>query len=381
MSIYLDYAATTPLDPEVFKAMEPYFVEKFSNPSSVYSLGRENARAIEAARTQIARILNSHPEEIIFTSGGTESCNMGVLGIALAQMRQGKNHILTTTIEHSSVKASAEYLETLGFVVEFMPVDSGGILEPETLQKFLRPDTALVSIIMVNNEVGTVQDIQSLSQLCRQNKTLIHTDACQAAGYFELDTELLGVNALSLNAGKIYGPKGAGLLFLKAGTPFEPRSFGGGQEFDLRPGTENAPAIIGFAKALETASRNRLTEANRQSELRDYAINRILSEIPETKLNGHPTRRSPNNINISIAGVEGESVLIRLDRHEIFVSTGSACSSRFIEPSHVLLALGLSKNDAHGSLRITLGKYTTTNEIDIFVETLKTVVSELRSII
>lgn len=376
--LYLDHAATTPLAPEVLEAMMPYLKSNFANPSSVYSIGRENQQALSEARQQTAEILGVESDEIIFTSGGTESCNLAIFGIA--KSRYGKTHIITTKIEHSAILKSCERLEQEGYEVTHLDVTPEGLVDPASLRSAIRPETALVSIMYANNEIGTVQPISELASIAHEFGIPFHTDACQAAGYLPLKISDLGVDALTLNAGKIYGPKGAGLLYLSSALSLVPQIYGGEQESGHRSGTENLPAIIGLAKALELSEQQKATEGPRLTRLRDLAVARLTSEITGITLNGHATERIANNINISIDGIEGESALIRLDQLGIFVSTGSACSSQNIEPSHVLQAIGRSRNDTHSSLRISLGRSTTQKDVDTFIDALKKIVGDLRSI-
>lgn len=374
--IYLDHAATTPMDPKVLKAMEPYFIEQFGNPSQIYSLGRKAKDALDMSRETIASILGCLPQEIIFTSGGTESCNLAIKGIVSGQM---KPQIITTPIEHSAILQPLESLRKEGHEITYLPVDEFGEINPDDLKKAIQEDrTALVSVIYGNNEVGTIQNIPKLAEICKEAKVPLHTDACQAPGLLDINVENLGVSAMTINGSKIYGPKGVGALYLRKGTPLDPQILGGGQEFGQRSGTENVAAIVGFSKALELASQSK--DKNRIAGLRDHAIKRLLSEIRGCTLNGHPLKRLANNINISLDGVEGESVLLRLDQKDIFVATGSACTSQALEPSHVLKALGKTKNEAHSSLRITLGSSTTIEELDNAVDAIKETVDDMRSI-
>lgn len=374
--IYLDHAATTPMDPLVLKAMEPYFTEHFGNPSQIYSLGRHAKDALDGARETISSILECNPEEIIFTSGGTESCNLAIRGIVSGRMRP---HVITSPIEHSAVLEPLKYLESEAYQITHLPVNEFGEVNPADLQETIHPDrTAMASVIYANNEIGTVQDIASLAEVCQAAKIPLHTDACQAPGLLDINVRNLGVDAMTLNSSKIYGPKGVGLLYLKQGTPLDPQILGGGQEFGLRSGTENVASIVGFAKALELAHESK--DKNRIAGLRDHAIKRLITEIEGCTLNGHPLKRLANNINISIDGVEGESVLLRLDQKDIYVATGSACASQSAASSHVLNAIGKTKNEAHSSLRITLGKSTTLEEIDQAVDAIKETIDEMRSI-
>lgn len=381
--MYLDYSATTPVDKQVLKVMLPYFTEKFANPSSLYSLARENKRDIEQARQTIATILNCDtPEEIIFTSGGTESCNLAIDGIMQNAKSINQNpHIIISEIEHSAVLYCAQKYDCT-----ILKVDSNGFIDLQELKKSIKPTTSLVSVMYVNNEIGTIQNISAISKICHEQNIPLHTDACQAAAYLNLDVKKLGVDLLSINGGKIYGPKGIGVLYKKEDLFFTPQIIGGEQENGLRAGTENVPLIIGMAKALELVTNEQENEKARITKLRNLLIAELTNLIPGIRINGpfdlnlKDDNRIANNINISIDGIEGESAVIRLDQKGIFVSTGSACSSHRVEPSHVLLAIGLDKNQAHSSLRISLGKYTTEDDIFLFLDHLQTVVSDLRNI-
>ncbi|MFA5777553.1 MAG: cysteine desulfurase family protein [Parcubacteria group bacterium] len=391
--IYLDNAATTQVDPEVLKAMLPYFSEKFGNPMSIHGFGQEALEAIDKARKQAADFLNSDPEEIIFTSGATESNNLAIKGVIKKYFYFNKDtktkpHIVTTVFEHHCVLETIKFLEKSGQAeVTYLPTYEEGIVRLEDVKNALKPNTILVSIMYVNNEIGTVQPIAEIGELIRNHNSqlsdlrsqiLFHTDATQAAGYFNCDVEKLGVDMLSLSGHKIYGPKGIGALYIKKGTPIAKIQDGGEQEFGMRAGTHNVPGIVGLGKAielLETKSHNPQT-----AKLRDYFIDKVLKEIPNSYLNGSKEKRSPNNINFRFDNVEGESLVMSLDMEGIATSTGSACSSGTLEPSHVLLALGLKPEQAHGSLRLTLGKDTTKEEIDYAFDKLAGIVSKLRKI-
>ncbi|MGB9675145.1 MAG: cysteine desulfurase NifS [Candidatus Nanoarchaeia archaeon] len=375
--IYLDHAATTPVRDEVMAEMLPYFNEIFGNPSSIHSKGVEAAQAIEHARQRIAKILNCEPTEIIFTSGGTESVNLAIKGVALANKDKGK-HIITQKTEHNAVLKACKWLEHQGFEVTYLNVDKHGLVSPEDLQKNIKTNTILVSIMYANNEIGTIQPIKELARICKSKGVFFHTDACQAAGYLDIDVKNLGIDLMSLNGSKIYGPKGIGLLFVKKGLMLEPLIHGGGQEHGLRAGTENVPAIIGLAKALELAQKEKEKECKRLANLRDYLIKQVLEKIPNAKLNGHPSQRLPNNIHFSFMGIEGEALLYLLDKEGICASTGSACSSKSLEESHVLKAIGLPIEYSHGSVRFSLGKSTTKEDIDFLLEILSKSVAKLR---
>lgn len=392
--IYLDYAATTPLDPHVEEAMRPFWSDVFGNAGGLYDEGRRAKKALDEARANIARVLSARPEEIIFTSGGTESDNMAILGVA----RQiGKGHIITTSFEHHAVLEPIRQLEKEGFEVTYLDVGVEGVVSPESVVAALRPDTILVSIMCANNEIGTIQPIAEIGKAIRAYRLskiktpptpgdpgskwpYFHTDACQAAGYLNLNVEGLAVDLMTINASKIYGPKGVGLLYKKMGVALKSLMYGGGQESRLRSGTENIPLIVGFAKALEIAESMKESEGKRLTVLRDYTIQELQRVIPKVVLNGHATKRLPNNINVSILDIEGEALVLYMDAHGIAFSTGSACTSESLEPSHVILALGKPYEFAHSSMRFTLGRSTTKEDIDYLVRTLETMVEKLRAI-
>jgi cysteine desulfurase len=373
-TIYFDNAATTPVRKEVFKAMKPYFSKSYGNPSSLHAKGLEARDAVEESRKTIAGILNCSTDELIFTSGGTESINLAIKGIAFARK---KGHIITQKTEHDAVLETCKWLEKRGFDVTYLNVDEFGLVKPEHVEKHIRKDTILVSIMYANNEIGTIQPIKEIAEVCRKHKVLFHTDACQAAGYLDIDVQNLGIDMMTINGSKIYGPKGIGLLFVKKGIEIEPLLHGGGQESGLRSGTENVPAIVGFAKALELAQKEKVTEVQRLTALQDRLVSG-LQRISDSKLNGHPQKRLPNNVNISIYGIEGEAVLLMLNEKGICASTGSACSTKSLEPSHVLLALGMSHEMAHGSLRFSLGKHTKEKDISRLMKVLPGIVRKLR---
>ncbi len=375
-SVYFDNASTTPVDPEVKKAMERYFSISYGNPSSMNKLGLEARHAVEDARFSVAGVLGCKLTEVIFTSGGTESNNLAIQGAARANKAKGK-HIITTMIEHSSVLNACKYLESEGYSVTYLKVDKEGLVDLNDLERAIRKDTVLISIGYANNEIGTIQDIASIGAIARKHKVVFHTDACQAAGYLELNVDKLKVDFMTLNGAKIYGPKGVGVLYKRTGASMKPLFFGGEQEFGLRAGTENVPGIVGFAKALELAEKQKLQEAKRTSALRDYLIKELL-KIPSTRLNGPLDNRLPNNVNVSFFGVEGESLSLILNDDGFFASTGSACASRSSEPSHVLTALGLKYKDAKAALRITLGRMTTKVDVEGFIRALKTALIKIR---
>lgn len=385
--VYLDHAATTPLDPRVREAMLPYLDEKFGNPSSFHLVGKTAKDDVDAARAEIASVLHVRPDEILFTSGGTESDNLAILGYARANQKQGK-HLITSSLEHHAVLEAMMHLERKeGFEVTYLSPDKDGIITAEQVEQALREDTILVSIMYANNEIGTIEPIGEMGNVIQKYRQaaghawpVFHTDACQATGALDLNVELLHVDMLTLNGSKMYGPKGVGALYVKRGIKLQPLQFGGSQERAIRPGTENIPGIIGMAKALELAQAERVTESQRLIPLRDHLIKGIVDSISKVRLNGHPTARLPNNVNISFMDIEGEALLLYLDAAGIYASTGSACTSASLDPSHVILALGMPYEVAHGSLRFTLGHSTTKEDIDYVLETLPPLVEKLRSI-
>lgn len=382
--IYLDHAATTYVDPRVLEAMTPYFSGVFANPSSFHTMGLRAKEAVIEARETIAKVLNARPDDVLFTAGGTESDNMAVVGITRALAAKGK-HVITSSIEHHAVLEPLLHLQKKGEIeLTVLPVDRDGLVDPEAFAKALRADTVLVSIMMANNEIGTIEPIaeigKELLKWRKEQKTTLpyfHTDACQAAGAADLDVEKLHVDALTLNGSKIYGPKGIGILYLRRGTPLEPLVRGGGQERNLRSGTENVPGIIGLATALKLAQEEKDVENARLITLRDRLVEGLLA-IPKTRLNGHATKRLPNNVNISFIDIEGEAAVLYLDAEGIYCSTGSACASTSLDPSHVILATGLSYEAAHGSLRFTLGKRTTMEDVEQVIKVMPGVVEKLR---
>jgi len=376
--VYLDYAATTPTHPEVVKAMLPHFTESFGNPSSIYSYGQEAKGAIEEARERVAALIGAREDEIVFTSGGTESDNFAIKGAAFAQ-KDKRNHIITSTIEHHAILETCHFLERRGYKVTYLPVDEYGLVDPEELRNAITDQTALVSVMHANNEIGTIQPIEKLAKIVREAGVYFHTDAVQAVGHIPVNVDELGVDMLSMSGHKLYGPKGIGALYIRKGTRLVPFMHGGGQERSRRGGTENVPAIAGFGKATELAQQAISEEGPRLTVLRDCLIKRILEQIKDTRLNGHPEKRLPNNVNVSISYVEGESMLLNLDLESICASTGSACSSSSLEASHVLLALGLTHEHAHSSLRFTMGKWTTEQDIDHVMKTLPQIVAKLRA--
>ena len=385
--VYLDHAATTPMHPAVREAMLPYLGEKFGNPSSFHGVGKIVKDDVDHARERIARVLNVRADEILFTSGGTESDNLAILGYARMNQSQGK-HLITTSIEHHAVLETMMHLEKKeGFEVTYLVPDRDGLVSVEQVEAALREDTILVSIMYANNEIGTIEPIAQIGNMIQKWREAhkrpalrFHTDACQTPEYLDLDVEKLHVDMLTLNGSKMYGPKGIGLLYVKRGIKLEPLQFGGSQERALRPGTENIAGIIGMATALELAQGDRESETQRLIPLRDRLIEGIRSSIPKTRLNGHTSERLPNNVNISIMDIEGEALILYLDAHGVYASTGSACTSASLDPSHVILALGLPYEVAHGSLRLTLGRSTTQEDIDYVIQVLPPLVEKLRSI-
>jgi len=377
--IYLDYAATTPLHPEVLKAMLPYLTEIYGNPSSVHSLGQEAKEALEQSRQKLANLIGARNEEIVFTSGGTEADNLAIKGVAFANRQKG-DHIITSRIEHHAVIETCRWLEKEGFSVTYLPVDAHGTVSPDDVRRALTSRTILISIMHANNEIGTIEPIAEISKIAHEAEVYLHTDAVQTVGHIPVNVNELGVHLLSLSAHKFYGPKGVGALYVRKGTKIASVLHGGGQEKGYRSGTENIAGIVGLGKAAELAKQEMVEEMPRLTALRDYLIDGILNNISDVRLNGHPVERLPNNVHISVAYVEGEAMLLNLDLAGICVSTGSACSSVRLEPSHVLTALGLTPTQAHGSIRFTLGKWTTKADIDTVLHVFPQVVSKLRAL-
>ena len=376
--IYLDNAATTKVAPEVVEAMIPYFTENFGNPSSVYSFAAKNKEAITQQREIIADALGAKANEIYFTAGGSESDNWALKATAEAYKAKG-NHIITTKIEHHAILHTGEYLEANGCEVTYLDVDENGVVKLEDLKAAIRPETILVSVMFANNEIGTIQPIKEIGQICRENGILFHTDAVQAFGQVPINVDEYNIDMLSASGHKLNGPKGIGFLYIRKGIKIRSFVHGGGQERKRRAGTENVPGIIGLGAAVARAMRTLDERMAKETELRDYLINRITTEIPYVKLNGHPEQRLPNNTNFSFRFIEGESLLIMLDMKGICGSSGSACTSGSLDPSHVLLAIGLPHEIAHGSLRLTLSEETTKEDIDYVVESVKEIVAKLRS--
>ncbi|MFA0733948.1 MAG: hypothetical protein OGMRLDGQ_000448 [Candidatus Fervidibacter sp.] len=379
--IYLDYAATTPLDPRVLEAMLPYMTERFGNPNSIHSFGREARLAIDEAREKIAQLLNCQPSEIVFTSGGTESDNLALRGVAEAYRQKG-NHIITTAIEHHAVLRTCKALEDMGFSVTYLPVDEHGLVSPEQVAEAVNERTILVSVMHANNEIGTIEPVAEIVKAVKEKRPdiLVHTDAVQTVGHISVDIQELGVDLLSFSAHKFYGPKGVGGLFIRKGVRLVPQLTGGGQERNRRSGTENVAGIVGMAKALEIAIAEMSNELPRLQSLRDELIAGVLNRIPDSRLNGHPTQRLPHNANFSFRGIDSETLLLQLDMHGIAASSGSACSSGSLEPSHVLLALGLDYELAISSLRLTLGRFTSHEHILRVLDLLPNIVERLRAL-
>lgn len=375
--IYLDNAATTKTAPEVVEAMLPYFTELYGNPSSVYQFSQKNKEAITAARETIAKSLGANTEEIYFTAGGSESDNWALKAAAEAYKSKG-NHIITTKIEHHAVLHTGDWLKKQGCEVTYLDVDENGTVKLEKLRKAIRPTTILISVMFANNEIGTIQPIREIGKIAREHGILFHTDAVQAFGQLPIQVDELNIDMLSSSAHKLNGPKGIGFLYIRKGVKIRSFIHGGAQERKRRAGTENVPGIIGYGAAVERAMRTMEERTKKERELRDYLIDRVLREVPYTRLNGHRTNRLPNNANFSFQFVEGESLLIMLDTEGICGSSGSACTSGSLDPSHVLLAIGLPHEIAHGSLRLTLSEETTKEDLDVVVEAIKRIVGRLR---
>ncbi len=380
--VYLDHAATTAVDPRVVEAMLPYWTEHYGNASSIYGLGREANHALAEARQTVAEILNCPPKEVIFTSCGTESDNLALRGVAFERrFRAKKNHIITSPIEHHAIGHTVEQLQKyFGFEATYLPVDRTGLVDPAEVEKAIRPDTAIISVMYANNEVGTIEPIAEIGSLARRHKIPFHTDAVQAGGTLSLDVQALNVDMLSLSAHKFYGPKGIGVLYARRGVPFLPMQTGGGHERNRRAGTENVPYAVGLATALRLAYEE-AEEANaRITAMRDRLIAGVLERIPDSQLSGHPTQRLPNNASFLFKYIEGESILLNLDLLGVAASSGSACTSGSLEPSHVLTAMGYPHEVAHGSLRLTLGRENTEQDVEYVLEILPGIVEKLRKL-
>jgi len=375
--VYLDYSATTPVKEEVLKEMLPYFTEHFGNPSSLYAKGLESKEAVDKARAQVASLIHATPKEIYFTGCGSESDNWAVFSVADALKDKG-NHIITTKIEHHAMLHSCEHLEKHGYEVTYLDVEADGTVKPETLEAAITDKTILISIMMINNEIGTIEPIKELAAVAKAHNILFHTDAVQALANMPIDVKEMGIDLMSMSAHKIYGPKGIGALYIRKGVRIPNFIHGGAQEMGKRAGTENLPSIVGFGKAAELAEQNLDSHIAHCKELRDYLVDRIISEIPDTFVNGTMDARHPGNANITFKYIEGESILLLLDYKGVSVSTGSACSSKSLKPSHVLEALGVPVEMIHGTVRFTVGDFTTKDDIDYVVDTLKEIVEKLR---
>lgn len=375
--IYLDHSATTPMDKEVLEEMLPYYTEKFGNPSSIHYFGREVKKSVEEAREKIAKAIGAETQEILFMSGGTEADNLAIKGVALANAKKGR-HIITSAIEHHAVLDTCKFMKQHGYKVTYIPVDKDGLVRVEDIEAAITDETILISIMHANNEIGTIQPIADIGKLAKSRGIIFHTDAVQTIGKIPVNVKEMNVDLLSISAHKFYGPKGIGALYMKKGTKLLPISQGGSQERKRRPGTENVPAIVGMGKAIELAVANMSSEIKYLTRLRNKLINGVLNKIPNVQLNGHPINRLPGNANFSFNFIEGESLLLSLDMKGIAGSSGSACTSGSLDPSHVLLALGLSHETAHGSLRLTLGKSNTEEQIDYVLEVLPEIVGKLR---
>jgi cysteine desulfurase len=375
--IYLDYAATTPVKNKVLEEMLPYFNEKFGNASSIYFYGREAKQALDLARDRVAKVIGAKQDEIYFTGGGSESDNWAIKGIAYANKEKG-NHIITTKIEHHAVLHTCEYLEKQGFEVTYLDVDQYGLIDLETLKNAITDKTILISIMFANNEIGTIQPIKEIGRIAHEKNIYFHTDAVQALGNVKINVDDLNIDLMSMSAHKIYGPKGVGALYLRKGIKIYSLIHGGAQEKRRRAGTENIPGIVGFGKAAELAEQNFSEHIQHQSRLRDKLVNGILEKVDYVRINGHPEKRLPGTINLAFEFIEGESLLLSLDMVGICASSGSACTSGSLDPSHVLMAIGLPHEIAHGSLRITIGDFTTEEDIDYVLEHIPKIVKRLR---
>jgi len=379
MSIYLDYQSAKPVDPRVIQAMQPYFCKRFGNPSSLHTTGDDATEALENARVVIADFIGAQAKEIIFTSGATEANNLAIIGYAMRNRRKG-NHIVISEIEHISIHNISKFLKKNGFVVSKVPVNQYGEVDVQKINDRITKDTILVSVGWANNEIGTIQQMTDIATLCREKGIVLHSDAVAAEGLLQLDVGKNLVDMLTLSSNDIYGPSGVGILYLRKGTRVNPIIIGGGQEYGLRSGTENVPGIMGMAKAAEIMKIEMTAEAKRLLNYRDRLIKEILTNIPKSYLNGHPSRRLPNNAHFRFSGIEGESLLLSLKDEGIDVSTGSACSSKTLEPSHTLIATGLLHEEAHGSLQITCGRFTTEKDLDTFLNVIAGAVNKLRKL-
>jgi cysteine desulfurase len=376
-TVYMDHSATTPVDRQVFDAMIPYYNDRYGNASSVYSLGQVSRRAVEESREKIAALFKAQPQEIIFTSGGTEADNYALIGYMTAHEKKGR-HLITSSIEHHAVLETCAYLQKQGFEVTYLPVDEYGTVQPETLKQALRPDTIMVSIMHANNEVGTIQPIKELSAIAHEAGAIFHTDAVQTAGKIAIDVKEMGIDMLSASSHKLYGPKGVGCIYIKKGVKLSNFMHGGSQERKMRAGTENVPGIVGFGKAAELALAHMEERESKLGRLSEKLRKGILNSIPDTLATGHPIQRVPGSVSVCFRYVEGESILLMLDGLGIMASSGSACTSGSLDPSHVLLAMGLPHEIAHGSLRLTMGQDNTEDDVDYVLEVLPKIISNLR---
>ena len=382
--VYLDYAATTPMDPRVIEVMNEHFRESYGNSSSLHSVGQKAAQTLVQSREAVASLINAKRDEIIFTSSGTEADNIAILGVALKNKNRGK-HIITSVLEHHAVENTCKSLRKKGFNITFLPVDRYGLIDLEELEDMITDETTLISIMFANNEIGTIEPIKEIGEIAKKHDILFHTDAVQAVGKVPIDVEAMNIDLLSASAHKLYGPKGVGMLYIRNkgvregwGKYIEPIMFGGGHEKDMRPSTVNVPGIAGFAKAAELAKNEMPIEIEKHTKYRDKIIKNVLDNIDDSYLNGHPTKRLPNNVNLGIRFIEGESIVLDLDSEGIAASTGSACSSKSLDPSHVLLAIGLKPQEAHGSLRVSVGRFTTEEDIEYFLKKLPPIIERLR---
>jgi cysteine desulfurase len=376
----LDYSATTPVKDEVLNEMLPYFTERFGNPSSLYTVGQESKNAISQARERLAALIGAEPREIFFTSSGTEADNWAVIETAEARAAKGLNHVITSSIEHHALLHSGEYLAKRGFDVTYLGVDADGFVDPEELEAAIRPETGIVSVMYANNEIGTIEPIARLCAIAKEHKVIFHTDAVQALGNVHIDVKELGVDLMSMSGHKIYGPKGIGALYIRRGVALPSHMHGGAQENNKRAGTENLTGIVGFGKAAELARENLVEHIEKITELRNYFLDRVKERIPDIRVNGSLESRLPGNINITFKYIEGEALLLLLDMAGIAVSTGSACSSASLSPSHVLEAIGVPVEEIHGSIRFTVGDFTTREDLDYVVDELEKAVTKLRGI-
>jgi len=374
----MDYASTTPVDSRVLKEMEPYFNKEFGNTMSVHSSGRTVKAALEKAREKVASLMKADPKELVFTGSATESNNFALKGIAFANRKKG-NHIIISPIEHDCVLEASRWLEKQGFKITYLPVDKYGLVYPKEVEKAIRKDTILVSVMHANNEIGTIEPIEEIGKICREKSVYFHSDAAQSFGKIPIDVKKMNIDLLTVNAHKMYGPQGVGALFIRKGVNIDPLLHGGGHEFGLRSSTTNVPGVVGFGVAADLRKKEMNDEAKRLTKLRDKLIEGVL-KIENSHLNGHPTKRLPNNTNFWFAFIEGEALVLHLDMKGVEASTGSACSSSSLEPSHVLTAIGLKHEQAHGSLRLSLGKYNTESDIDYVLDVLPSIVKNLRKI-